>query len=141
MLARVVLDTDVIVAAFRSRLGASRALLIQALDGRFLPLVSTALWLEYESVLTRPAQLEAMKLNASEVRNVLLALSSVAEPVSIHFRWRPVAADSADEHILELALNGRADLLVTFNRNDFDDASKLFQVEVLSPAEALRWLP
>jgi len=96
---RLVLDTDVLVAAFRSERGASRELLVSALDERFVLLASTALWLEYEAVLTRPLQLTAMqltamRLSAAEVRDVLAALARVAEPVPIHFLWRPVLADA-----------------------------------------------
>jgi len=137
---RLVLDTDVLVAAFRSERGASRELLIAALDERFVLLASTALWVEYEAVLTRREQLKAMRLNAAEVRDVLAALAAVAEPVPIHFLWRPVLADAEDEHVLELAMNGRADMLVTFNQDDFREASRTFQVEIITPATALRRL-
>ena len=138
---RLVLDTDVLVAAFRSERGAARELLIAALDQRFVLLASTALWLEYEAVLTRPLQLTAMRLNnAGEVRDALAALAIVAEPVVIHFLWRPVLADAEDEHVLDLAMNGRADMLVTFNQDDFAEASKSFQIEVVTPAVALQRL-
>jgi putative PIN family toxin of toxin-antitoxin system len=137
---RLVLDTDVLVAAFRSERGASRKLLIAALDERFTLLASTALWLEYEAVLTRPSQLAAMQLNAAEVRDALAALAIVAEQVVIHFLWRPVLADPEDEHVLDLAMNGRADMLVTFNQDDFAEASKTFQIEVVTPAVALQRL-
>ena len=136
----MVLDTDVLVAAFRSERGASRKLLIAALDERFALLASTALWLEYEAVLTRPLQLAAMGLNAAEVRDALAALALVAEQVVIHFLWRPVLADAEDEHVLELAMNGRADMLVTFNQDDFAEASKTFQIEIVTPAMALQRL-
>ncbi|MHB8478284.1 MAG: PIN domain-containing protein [Steroidobacteraceae bacterium] len=76
---RLVLDTDVLVAAFRSERGASRELLIAALDERYVLLASTALWLEYEAVLVRPSHLKAMRLNAAEVGDVLAALALVAE--------------------------------------------------------------
>jgi putative PIN family toxin of toxin-antitoxin system len=137
---RMVLDTDVLVAAFRSERGASRALLIGALDERFELLASTALWLEYEAVLTRPLHLSAMRLSALEVRDALAALAVVAEPVPIHFLWRPVLADAEDEHVLDLAMNGRADVLVTFNQVDFLEATETFQIEILTPAAALRRL-
>jgi predicted nucleic acid-binding protein len=68
------------------------------------------------------------------------ALAVVAEPVPIHFLWRPVLADAEDEHVLDLAMNGRADMLVTFNQDDFVEASKTFQIEVVTPAVALRRL-
>ena len=136
----MVLDTDVLVAAFRSERGASRQLLIAALDERFVLLASTAMWLEYEAVMTRPSQLAAMQLNATEVRDALAALATVAEQVLIHFLWRPVLTDAEDEHVLDLAMNGRADMLVTFNQDDFAEASKTFQIEVVTPAAALRQL-
>jgi putative PIN family toxin of toxin-antitoxin system len=137
---RMVLDTDVLVAAFRSERGASRQLLIAALDERFVLLASTAMWLEYEAVMTRPSQLAAMQLNATEVRDALAALATVAEQVLIHFLWRPVLTDAEDEHVLDLAMNGRADMLVTFNQDDFTEASRTFQIEVVTPAAALRKL-
>jgi putative PIN family toxin of toxin-antitoxin system len=137
---RMVLDTDVLVAALRSERGASRQLLIAALDQRFVLLASTAIWLEYEAVMTRPSQLDAMQLNATEVRDALAALATVAEQVVIHFLWRPVLTDAGDEHVLDLAMNGRADMLVTFNQDDFAEASKTFQIEVVTPAVALRKL-
>jgi len=137
---RMVLDTDVLVAAFRSEHGASRQLLIAALDERFVLLASTAMWLEYEAVMTRPSQLAAMQLNATEVGDALAALATVAEQVLIHFLWRPVLTDAEDEHVLDLAMNGRADMLVTFNQGDFAEASNTFQIEVVTPAVALRKL-
>jgi putative PIN family toxin of toxin-antitoxin system len=130
----------VLVAAFRSERGASRQLLIAALDQRFVLLASTAIWLEYEAVMTRPSQLDAMQLNATEARDALAALATVAEQVLIHFLWRPVLTDAGDEHVLDLAMNGRADMLVTFNQDDFAEASKTFQIEVVTPAVALRKL-
>jgi putative PIN family toxin of toxin-antitoxin system len=136
----LVLDTDVLVAAFRSERRASRELLIAALDESFVLLASTALWLEYEAVLTRPLHLAAMELSAAEVTDVLAALAVVAEPVPIHFLSRPVLADAEDEHVLDLAMNGRADMLVTFNQDDFVEASDTFQIEVVTPAAALRRL-
>jgi predicted nucleic acid-binding protein len=98
------------------------------------------MWLEYEAVMTRPSQLAAMQLSATEVRDALAALATVAEPVLIHFLWRPVLTDAEDEHVLDLAMNGRADMLVTFNQGDFAEASRMFQIEVVTPAVALRKL-
>lgn len=137
---RVVLDTDVVVAAFRSERGASRQLLLEALDGRYTLLVSTTLWLEYEAVLTRPPQLKAMRLTAREVRDALAALATVAEQVHVHYLWRPILTDPDDEHVLEVAMNGRANLLVTFNQEDFAEASETFQIDIVTPAVALREL-
>ncbi len=134
------LDTDVLVAAFRSERGASRELLIAALDERYTLLASTALWLEYEAVLTRPDHLAAMRLSPTEVMDALAALANIAEKVLIHYLWRPVLADADDEHVLDLAMNGRANMLVTFNQSDFAEASRTFQIEIATPGAALQRL-
>jgi predicted nucleic acid-binding protein len=65
------------------------------------------------------------------------AVASVAEPVRISFLWRPTLKDEDDEFVLETALNGRADRLVTLNVRDFD-AAPGFAVAVVTPGEALR---
>ena len=137
---RLVLDTDVLVAALRSPTGASRQLLIAALDRRFSLLASTSLWLEYEAVLTREEHLAATGLLAVDIRNILSALSEVAVPVNIRFRWRPTLSDPDDERVLEVALNGQAEALVTFNRRDFSRAVNSFNLGIVTPAEAWRKL-
>jgi predicted nucleic acid-binding protein len=95
-----VLDTDVLVAAFRSAQGASRQLLLGALDRRFEVLLSVPLMLEYEAVLTRPEHLAACGLSANEVERVLDDLASVARQVRLAFRWRPRLSDANDDMVL-----------------------------------------
>ena len=137
---RLVLDTNVVVAALRSPSGASAALVEQALDRQFTLLLSVPLVLEYEATCSDPSQRIASGLSESEVETVISALCAVAEPVEGWFLWRPRLRDPADEMVLETAVNGRADALVTFNRRDFGDAPRTFGVEVLSPRHALRRL-
>ena len=108
-----------VVAGLRSPDGASATLLGLALRGRFTPLLSVALALEYEAVAINPAQRLASGLGEAEVRVVVSALCSVAEPVVPWFLWRPQLRDPADEMVLEAAINGSADALVTFNQRDF----------------------
>ena len=133
---RLVLDTDVMVAAFRSDRGASRCLLVSALDGGFDLLVSVPLIVEYEAVLTRPQHLVAIGLAAAEVNAVLDAVAKVAVPVELRFLWRPRLKDPADEMVLETAVNGNADWLVTFNTRHLADAAGDFGIRVLRPVEA-----
>lgn len=131
------LDTSVLVAALRSDAGASRLLLAGALDRRYALLVSVPLMVEYEAVLLRAEHLEASELSAREVGVILDALAAVAEPVRLSFLWRPLLGDPADDMVLETAVNGRAELLVTFNRRHFTKAARRFQTRVASPGEAL----
>jgi putative PIN family toxin of toxin-antitoxin system len=131
-----VLDTDVMVAALRSSVGASRQLLLLALGRQFVLLLSVPLLLEYEAVLTRPEHLTASGLTAAEVARVLDDLAAVARPVRLAFRWRPQLTDPDDDMVLETAINGGAKAIVTFNKQDFAQASR-FKCGVWRPREAL----
>ena len=136
---RVVLDTNVLVAASRSRLGASFALMQALRAGRFTALASVPLLLEYEAVLCRPEQLAASGRNTVQTAAFLDALCLCVEPVHLHFLWRPQLRDAADEMVLETALNGAADALVTLNIGDFAPAAK-FRLAVLTPGAFWRQL-
>ena len=138
---RLVLDTNVIVAGLRSPRGASAELLDRALSGEFTLLLSVALVLEYESICKAPAQRIVAGLEESEVDVIISALCAVAEPTQARFLWRPQLRDPADEMVLEAAINGGADALVTFNRRDFVDAAERFGIQLLSPREALERIP
>jgi putative PIN family toxin of toxin-antitoxin system len=133
---RLVLDTDVLVAALRSDRGASRQLLICALDRQIELLASVPLMLEYEAVLTRPEHLDASGLTAQQVGEVLDALAKVLIPVHMNFRWRPRLKDPGDEMVLETAVNGEADRLVTFNLRHLAVAARDFGIRVLRPRDA-----
>lgn len=137
---RVVLDTDVMVAALRSDRGASRKVLSEVLDGRVTALLSVPLIVEYEAVLTRPEHLAAASLEVGDVEVILDAVCSVAKPVRLAFLWRPRLKDPADEMVLETAVNGRADVIVTFNMRHFGSAAKLFGIETMAPSDLWRIL-
>ena len=131
---RFVVDTCVIVAGLRSQLGASNRVLRLVADRRLVPLVTTALFLEYEDVLNRPEQRLATGMSTEDVLGFLAALASAAEPVDVHFMWRPQLADPADEIVLEAAVNGRASAIVTHNVRDFLPATRDFKIEVITPS-------
>ena len=140
MAVRVVLDTDVLVAAIRSDAGASRRLVENALDERYSLLVSVPLMVEYEAVLTRSEHLAESRLSADDVQALLDAVADVAEPVRLSYLWRPILSDAQDDMVLETAVNGQADLLVTFNQRHFTRAAATFALQVLRPADTLRRL-
>jgi predicted nucleic acid-binding protein len=138
---RLVLDTATMVAAIRSDRGASRRLLQAALQGEGVALlVSVPLLIEYEAVMTRREHLNAAGLTAGEVGSLLDAVAAIAERVRLAFLWRPLLPDIDDDMVLETAMNGRADGIVTFNLRDFVPVTRQFGIAVLSPAEALRQL-
>lgn len=100
-------------------------------------LLSVALALEYEATCHRAEHLLAAGLSDAEVATFIDGLIDLAEPAAPHFRWRPQLHDPGDEMVLELAVNGQAAAIVTFNLRDFAGAAEQFGVEVLKPAEAL----
>jgi len=140
VLDRAVLDSDVLVAAVRSDRGASRVILIAALEARYPVLASVPLMLQCESVLTRPEHLEAAGISAADVAVLLDAIAVVVEPIRISYLWRPTLPDPGDDLVLETAVNGGADILVTFNRHDFEPAAERFGIEIVTPAHAVRRL-
>ena len=134
---RAVLDTDVIVAAMRSPGGASAAILRKARLGKVTLLVSVPLAMEYEAVCSEAEHRLAAQLTEREVQIFLDAVVAMAEQVETHFLWRRQLRDPGDEMVLEAAVNGRADLLVTFNVRDFGPVPSHFGIELLIPRDAL----
>jgi putative PIN family toxin of toxin-antitoxin system len=134
---RLVADTDVLVASMRSPSGASAAILRAARSGEVTLLLTVSLALEYEAVCSRAEHFVAAGLSASEASDFVTAVIAMAEPVTTHFLWRPQLRDPADEMVLEAAVNGMAEALVTFNVRDFGSAPEKFGIEVLLPRDAI----
>ncbi len=138
MSVRLVLDTNVIVAAMRSPSGASARLLKDARRAHLTLVGNVALALEYEAVCGMADHRLASGLSNEEVDVFVDAVIAMLEPVESHFVWRPQLRDPADELVLEAAVNGRANAIVTFNLRDFGSVPKTFGVELLLPREAVR---
>src|SRR6516164_6280246 len=130
---RIVLDTSVVVAGLRTQLGAGNAVLRHVARRRLL--ASPPLFLEYEEVLKRPEHRLAHGLSLEAIDEFLAELAALVEPVEVHFQWRPQTPDPNDEMVLETAINGRANAVVTYNVADFVVAAKRFKISVLSPAD------
>ena len=121
---KVVCDTDVVVAGLRNPSGASRAWLRAILEGQVACLLSVPLVLQYEEVLLRDERLAAIPATAADVGAILDALCRVCRPVEIHYTWRPSLRDADDEMVLEAAVHGGADWILTFNERDFAGAER-----------------
>ena len=134
---RLVVDTDVVVAAMRSPRGASAELLRRIDDGGAVMLLTVALALEYEAICTLAEHRLASGLSAAEAGIYVDGLIGMAEPVKAFFRWRPQLRDPGDELVLEAAVNGQANAIITFNESHLREARN-FGVEVMRPGEALR---
>ncbi len=134
---RLVLDTDVVVAAFRSAQGASAALLYAADMGYVNLFATVALMLEYEAVCSRPAQVAAANVRQQGLQEYLGGLAVLMQPVCNYFVWQPQLLDVGDELVLEAAMNGRAEAIVTFNVKDFAGVPEKFGIEIVNPKEIL----
>lgn len=131
----IVLDTNVLVAALRSRRGASFQVLSLVGSGTFELNVSVPLVFEYEDVAKRQAR--ALGLTHADVDDVLDYLCAVGQHRRIYFLWRPVLRDPRDDMVLELAVEAACDYIVTRNLRDFTGADR-FGVQVVAPREFLR---
>jgi putative PIN family toxin of toxin-antitoxin system len=132
---RVVLDTCILFSALRSSSGASHRIVKSLLNSNFRPLVSTPVFFEYEEVLLRPKQFP--HLTAKEIEDFLDFIASACEHVRINFLWRPHLPDPDDDLVLELAVSGRADAIITFNQRYFVGSDQ-FGIRVISPRELIK---
>jgi putative PIN family toxin of toxin-antitoxin system len=126
-----------VVAAMRSPAGASAAIIRAVRARQATLLLSVPLAIEYEAVCRRSEHRVEAGLSNPQVEIFLDALVAIGEPVETHFLWRPQLRDPNDEMVLEAAVNGRADALVTFNVRDYGTAAARFGVAVLLPREAI----
>jgi putative PIN family toxin of toxin-antitoxin system len=110
------------------------------LDQQIVMLASVPLMLEYEAVLTRPEHLKESGLSVEDINAILDTLAALIEPVTQHFLWRPRLQDPADEMVLETAVNGNANYLVTFNVRHFGEATTAFGIRAVTPGEIVRKL-
>lgn len=132
----LVIDTNVFVAGLRSGGGASREVLRRALSGRYEPLFGNALWLEYRDLLGRPVWGDST--SAEERLEVLAALAQRGRWVTIYYGWRPNLPDEADNHLIELALAGNAEAIVTHNVRDLRGGElRSGGLRILTPAQCL----
>ena len=132
---RVVLDTNILVAASRSRRGASYRLLQLIPDSRFRICLSLPLYLEYLDVLTRPEH-RLTKLSGRQIYGAVRYLVSQAHLQEIYFHWRPFLPDSEDDMVLELAVAAQATRIITFNLKDFRGVD-LFGITAVKPRDFL----
>ena len=138
---RYLLDTNVLVAAFRSRSGASNAIVRRALRGDLPLVVHQKLVYEYSDVLSRPDILAETGLAWADVELVLAHLVASAHDVEVRYLWRPNLKDEADNFILEIAVAAWPCTIVTHNLKDFVRAELRFpQIALCTPGQLLQSL-
>ena len=134
---KVVFDTSLLVAAVRSKQGASYALVSTLPSVQFQICLSVALYVEWQAVLTRTEHLPPNQ-QAENVLAFLRYLASIAHLQDIYYLWRPQLRDPNDDMVLELAVAAQAKYIVTHNIRDFQNLK--FDVVAITPADFLKLL-
>jgi putative PIN family toxin of toxin-antitoxin system len=136
----IVVDTSVLISALIGEAGPSSKILRACLNGHYQPLISNALFHEYEDVSSRDNILALCPLSKSEIKALLRAYYSVCKWVPIYYLWRPNLKDEGDNFLVELAVAGNAEFIVTNNIKDIKSAELSFaDLHVLTPEELIRY--
>jgi putative PIN family toxin of toxin-antitoxin system len=134
MVPRVVLDTNVLVSALRSRKGSSFKVVSLIDKGLFQLSISVPLVLEYESAVKRISKLVGLKY--SDIDDIVDYICQVAEHRDIYYLWRPFLKDPKDDMVLEVAVESESDYIVTHNVRDFAGIEQ-FGLETITPRQLL----
>lgn len=132
---KIVIDTNVIVSALRSRNGFSFKLLSIIDDERFKVFISVPVILEYEDAIKRDKT--NIKLRKAEIDDILDFICFIAEQRKIFYLWRPFLRDPKDDMFVELAVESECDYIITLNKKDFEGI-EIFGIKVITPKEFLK---
>jgi len=134
-----VLDTSILISALIGSQGPSRAILRQCLKRQITPLISNTLFAEYEDVSNREHIINLCPISDDDKRKLLNAFYSICHWVSIYYLWRPNIRDEGDNFLIELAVAGNADYLITNNLGDFKNTQLKFpHIKIVTPEQFLR---
>ncbi|SMO46834.1 putative toxin-antitoxin system toxin component, PIN family [Gracilimonas mengyeensis] len=132
---QIVLDTNIIYSALRSKRGASYRLMSLLNSSKFEFNLSVPLIIEYEDVLVR--KIETLNFDASQISQFLDYLCLIGNWHEVYFLWRPVLKDPKDDMVLELAVRANCKYIVTYNKTDFQGVDK-FGVKLATAKEFLQ---
>jgi len=137
---KIVIDTNVLLSALFSNKGKSYKLIdllnTKAEKKIFFNVISVPLALEYEEVLLRPKNRKKYDYFTEEDLKLIISdIISISHRTKLYFLWRPFLKDSFDDKVLETAVNGEANAIITYNTKDFDGVKKYFNIDILTPAE------
>lgn len=141
MAIKIVVDTNVFISVLIGQSeSASRELVRQCLRGKYQPLMGNALFAEYQDVLNRDNITALCPLTTDEKTNLLAAFMNVCQWVRVYYLWRPNLPDEADNHLIELAVAGNAQIIATRNIKDFQRSQLQFsQFQILKPEQVLNY--
>jgi putative PIN family toxin of toxin-antitoxin system len=137
----IVVDTNVMVSALLGSVAANRVI-DACLAKRCVPLMGAALFTEYEDLSHRGELFQDCPLDRDEREELLDIFFAVCRWTRIHYVWRPNLRDEADNHLVDLAVAGNAEIIVTRNIRDFRDSELRFPaIRIIPPEIFLRDVP
>ena len=128
----VVIDTNVILSALKSKKGKSNQLLKTIGTGKFDFAISVPLILEYESILKKYVNRDYY--GNDDIDDFINYLCYTGKKIKLFYLWRPYLKDPYDDHVLELAIHANSKCIITYNKKDFKEAEQL-DIVSLTPAE------
>jgi len=137
---KIVIDTNIVLSALFSKKGASNRLMVWLFQQeKKYNVVSNTLVTEFEDVLTREKNLKQFNnLTKDDILGFIDDICLISYHQEIYFLWRPFLSDSNDDMVLEVAVNSKADTIITFNPKDFRGVKESFDIDILTPKEFLR---
>jgi putative PIN family toxin of toxin-antitoxin system len=136
-LLQVIIDTNVLVAGFKSKKGQSYKLFQKLVNDEFQIALSVPLVLEYETILKR--ELNRKIFSDKDIEEIINYLCKIGIPIKIYYLWRPFLKDPYDDHVLEVALTAKCKYIITYNKKDFLLAKEL-GIEAITPYEFMEIL-
>ena len=130
----IVIDTNVLIAAFRSKKGASYKLLFEVSREKYEQNISPPLIFEYESVAKREST--NLYISHEEIEIIIDMICKLSNRCEIFFLWRPFLKDPKDDFILELAIESQSEFIITYNKKDFYGVEK-FGIKAITAKEFL----
>jgi putative PIN family toxin of toxin-antitoxin system len=138
----VVLDTNILVASLLRGGGSARKVLRACLTGSYVPVIGPALLAEYDDVLGRSDLFAGAGLDLRERNEVFEAFLGRCRWVEVYYAWRPNLPDESDNHLIELAVAARAEVIVTRNLRDLERGELKFpSLRILGPEQCLEVFP
>ncbi len=134
---KVVFDTAALISAIRSRTGAAAEIVRLAVLGNPKLLMDYKLVCEYRDVALRPQHIAVSGGTPEDAEAIIKALEAIAIPVLVEIKHRPLSQDENDDMVLDVAINGHADAIVTNNLKDFALTAERFGIQVMTPRDFL----
>ena len=135
----IVVDKSIIASALIGKRGPSREVLRKCLLDEYEPLISNALFNEIEDVISRERIIKACPLPKKDIRELVNAFYGVCRWVPVYFLWRPNLSDEGDNFLIELAIAGNAEAIVTNNIKDLEGSELFFEgLKILKPEHMLK---